>query len=158
MSIFDIDTNTDMDAVVDKALKVTHEFLTLFCKSLHTPVFYHEWEKFLDSGYLVAKQQTFEILNIRSVFDTDKMIRFSRLSVKWNPKDNIVDIIVLEPKSPVYIEHLSGPEQFKQKYFRFVTKSGKPIIFYRRNWGARAKNEVLIPCKNMDKVVYIDNF
>lgn len=152
MSIFDITPDSPMQVVADVALKNTRDFLRSYCGSLHVPQFTNEWHR---SGFMQEKQVKFTDITLRRLYRDDKPVRVSRLDVAWNPKDNIVDVLVLDPKHPVLVECIDDLCQEDFKYFRFRTKSGRPIIFIQRKW----KNEdILLPCKNMDKVEYIKDF
>lgn len=152
MSIFDTEEQIDMKAVAEHALQCTYEFLHTYCKSLHVPSYNHEYKSII--GSFVETRQKTETIHVRQIFGPDMYAKFSRLDAYWNEKDNIVDILVLDPKSPVYIENIQSPDILNTKYFRFVTKAGRPIIFYRKQWSELAFNEGKIPCKNMDKVKY----
>lgn len=154
MSVFDITQDSDFPAVVDRAMDETKNFIRLRCRSLHIEETTNEWVDWNPGGFFKKKQITSSDIRIRNMFEQDKTIRVSRLSLKWNSKDNIVDVIVLEPKYPVLIEYLNWDDFRYFVYFRFVTKTGRSnITFIRRNW----ITDTNIPCKNMDKVKYIYN-
>lgn len=156
MSIFDITPDSDFPAVVDRAMDKTKQFLVSRGRALYNEEFTHEWVDWNPGGFFKEKLISSSDIRIRNMFEQDKTIRVSRLSLKWNSKDNIVDVIVLEPKYPVLIEYLNWDDFRYFAYFRFVTKTGRSnIIFIRRNWKTDISN---IPCKNPDKVKYIYNY
>ena len=80
--------------------------------NLQENLFYHKWEfthELVDwnpGGFFKKRQIISSDILVRSVFEQDKIYRVSRLSLSWNSKDNIVDIIVLDPKYPVIIEYV----------------------------------------------------
>ena len=154
MCVFDITPESDFEVVKENALKETKQFLDITGRGLYREEFTHEWVD-LNPGCFFKKKPitTFDLL-LRSVFEQDKIYRVSRLSLSWNSKDNIVDIMVLDQKYPVLIEYLSPLNIASFKYFRFVTRSPRSkIIFIKRNW----KTDTDLPCKN-NKVTYIHNY
>ena len=154
MSIFDITQDSDFPAVVDKAMDETKQFLISKGRALYNEEFTHEWVDWNPGGFFKKKQITSSDIVVRSIFDQDKIYRVSRLSLSWNSKDNIVDIIVLDPKYPVIIEYLDYLDEASFKYFRFTTKSSRSkITFIRRHW----KTNINLPCKN-NKVTYIHEY
>lgn len=154
MCVFDITPESDFEAVKEKALSETKQFLLSRGRALYSEEFTHEWVDWNPGGFFKKKQITSSDIVLRSVFEQDKIYRVSRLSVSWNSKDNIVDIIVLDPKYPVIIEYLDYLDEASFKYFRFVTRSPKSkILFIKRNW----KTDADLPCKNK-KVTYIHNY
>lgn len=153
MCVFDITPESDFNAVKENALSETRQFLLSNGRALYNEEFTHEWVDWNPGGFFKKKQITSSDILVRSVFDQDKIYRVSRLSLSWNSKDNIVDIMVLEPKYPVIIEYLDYLDEASFKYFRFVTKNPRSkITFIRRNW----KADISLPCKNK-KVTYIYN-
>ena len=151
MSIFDITPESDFEAVKEKALSETKQFLLSKGRALYSEEFTHEWVDWNPGGFFKKKQITSSDILVRSVFEKDKIYRVSRLSLSWNSKDNIVDIMVLDPKYPVIIEYLNSSDEEFFKYFRFVTKSTRSkVTFIRRQW----KANINLPCKNK-KVTYI---
>ena len=153
MCVFDITPESDFEAVKDNALSETKLFLLNKGRALYNEEFTHEWVDWNPGGFFKKKQITSSDIVLRSMFEQDKIYRVSRLSLSWNSKDNIVDIMVLDPKYPVIIEYLDILDQMSFKYFRFVTKSSRSkITFIRRHW----KTDINLPCKNK-KVTYINN-
>lgn len=154
MCIFDITSESDFEAVKEKALSETKQFLLSKGRALYSEEFTHEWVDWNPGGFFKKRQIISSDIVLRSVFEQDKIYRVSRLSLSWNSKDNIVDIMVLDPKYPVIIEYVDYLDEASFKYFRFVTKNSRSkITFIRRNW----KDDINLPCKN-NKVTYIHNY
>ena len=103
MSIFDITPESDFEVIKENALRETKLFLLNKGRALYNEEFTHEWVDWNPGGFFKKKQITSSDIVVRSVFEQDKIYRVSRLSLSWNSKDNIVDIIVLDPKYPVII-------------------------------------------------------
>ena len=151
MCVFDITPESDFDVIKKKALSETKQFLLRKGRALDSEKFTHKWVDWNPGGFFKTKQITSSDIVLRSIFGQDKIYRVSRLSLFWNSKDNIVDIMVLDPKYPVIIEYLDCLDEESFKYFRFTTKSSRSkIIFMRRHW----KTSIDLPCKNK-KVTYI---
>lgn len=160
MSIFDTTPDHDFEVVKEKALNETKNFFTMYGRCLHI---YEEYDKvrmyYWDSPSVYTEKHPVKtsLIAIRRVFDNTKNIEFSRLKLEWNSKDSIVDVILLDPNSPVFIENLDILSINLFKYFRFVSKGRRPIIFYKHHWKDDVYNTNL-PCKNPDKTIYIDRF
>ena len=153
MCVFDITPESDFEVVKEKALSETKQFLLSRGRALYSEEFTHEWVDWNPGGFFKKKQITSSDILVRSVFERDKIYRVSRLSLSWNSKDNVVDIMVLDPKYPVIIEYLDCLDEASFKYFRFITRSSRSkITFIRRQW----KANINLPCKN-NKVNYINN-
>ena len=160
MSIFDITPDQDFEVIRKKALDETSRFFIAYGRSMH---FYEEYEKvkrvYCDPSYTYIEKHPIKtsIIRINSIFDDTKNVEFSRLKLEWNSKDHIVDVIILDPNSPVLIESLDISSINIFKYFRFVSKGRRPIMFYKHHWKDDATN-INLPCKNPDKTIYIDRF
>ena len=153
MCVFDITPESDFEVVKENALKETKQFLDITGRGLYREECTHVWIDWNPGGFFKKKPITTFDLLLRTMFEQDKIYRVSRLSLSWNSKDNIVDIMVLDPKYPVIIEYLDYLDAASFKYFRFVTKSSRSkITFIRRKW----KVDINLPCKN-NKVTYICN-
>ena len=153
MCVFDITPESDFEVVKENALSETKQFLLSRGRALYNEEFTHEWVDWNPGGFFKKKQITSSDIVLRSMFGEDKIYRVSRLSISWNSKDNIVDIMVLDPKYPVIIEYMDYLDEASFKYFRFMTKSSRSkITFIRRNW----RTDINLPCKN-NKVTYIHN-
>lgn len=154
MCVFDITPESDFDVVKENALKETKQFLDITGRGLYREEFTHVWIDWNPGGFFKKKPITTFDLLLRSTYGEDKVYRVSRLSLSWNSKDNVVDVMVLDPKYPVIIEYLMGSNTASFKYFRFVTRSPRSkIVFIKRNW----KTDADLPCKNK-KVTYIHNY
>ena len=160
MSIFDITPDQDFEFVKENALNETKKFFTVYGRSMHL---YEEYEKvkiaYWDSSYTYTEKHPIKtsLIQIRSIFDDTKNTEFSRLKLEWNSKDHIVDVIILDPNSPVFIESLDISSINSFKYFRFISKGRRPIIFYKHHWKDDVSN-INLPCKNPDKTIYINKF
>ena len=160
MSIFDITPDQDFECIKRKALNETLRFFIAYGRSM---CFYEEYEKVKmhcwDSSYVYTEKHPVKTSVVRTgnVFGDTKNIEFSRLKLEWNSKDSIVDVIILDPNSPVFIENLDISSINLFKYFRFVSKGRRPIIFYKHHWKDDVTN-INLPCKNPDKTIYIDRF
>lgn len=160
MCIFDITPDQNFEAVSENALNETKKFFTIHGRCMHV---YKEYDKVKmycwDSSYTYIEKHPIKtsLIEIRSIFDDNKNIEFSRLKLEWNSKDNIVDVIILDPNSPVFIENLDISSINSFKYFRFVSKGRRPIMFYKHHWKDDVYNTNL-PCKNPDKTIYINRF
>lgn len=160
MSIFDITPDQDFEVIRKKALTETAHFFIAYGRSMHL---YEEYEKvkraYCDSSYTYTEKQPIKtsLIQIRSIFDDTMNVEFSRLKLEWNSKDHIVDVIILDPNSPVFIESLDISSINVFKYFRFVSKGRRPIMFYKHHWKDDATN-INLPCKNPDKTIYINRF
>ena len=160
MSIFDITPDQDFECIKIKALNETLRFFIAYGRSM---CFYEEYEKIkradYDSSYTYIEKHPIKtsLIRINSIFDDTKNVEFSRLKLEWNSKDHIVDVIILDPNSPVFIENLDIPSINIFKYFRFVSKGRRPIMFYKHHWKDDATN-INLPCKNPDKTIYINRF
>lgn len=160
MCIFDITPDQDFEVVKEKALNETESFFTLHGRCMYV---YEEYDKVKmmswDSSYVYIEKHPVKtaLIEIRSIFDDTKNIEFSRLKLEWNSKDHIVDVIILDPNSPVFIENLDVLSLNSFKYFRFVTRGRRPIMFYKHHWKFDVSNTNL-PCKNPDKAIYINRF
>ena len=154
MGVFDITPESDFEIVKENALSEVKRFLVSRGRALYEEEFTHEWVDWNPGGFFKKKQITSSDIVLRSMFEENKVYRVSRLSLSWNSKDSVVDIMVLDPKYPVIIEYLDYLDEECFKYFRFVTKSTRSkIIFIKRNW----KTDADLPCKNK-KVTYIHNY
>ena len=160
MSIFDITPDQDFEFVKENALNETKKFFTTYGRRMHI---YKEYDiakmLFWDSSYAYTEKHPIKtsLIEIRDIFDNIKNIEFSRLKLEWNSKDSIIDVILLDPNSPVFIENLDISSINSFKYFRFVSKGRRPIMFYKHHWKDDVSNTNL-PCKNPDKTIYIDIF
>ena len=160
MCIFDITPDQDFEFIKENALNETKKFFTTYGRRMHI---YKEYDiakmLFWDSSYAYTEKHPIKtsLIEIRDIFDNIKNIEFSRLKLEWNSKDHIVDVIILDPNSPVFIENLDVSSINLFKYFRFVSKGRRPIMFYKHHWKDDVSNTNL-PCKNPDKTIYIDIF
>ena len=160
MCIFDITPDQDFEFIKENALNETKKFFTTYGRRMHI---YKEYDiakmLFWDSSYAYTEKHPIKtsLIEIRDIFDNIKNIEFSRLKLEWNSKDSIIDVILLDPNSPVFIENLDVSSINSFKYFRFVSKGRRPIIFYKHHWKDDVSNTNL-PCKNSDKTIYIDIF
>lgn len=158
MCIFDTTLDQDFEAVKKRALDETDSFFDIHGRCMHVYVEYDKVERACwDSSYTYIKKRPIKtsLITINDILYGVRNIEFSRLKLEWNSKDNIVDVIILDPNSPVFIEKLDILSINSFKYFRFVTKGRQSIMFYKHRWKDDVSN-INLPCKNPDKRISIN--